>query len=173
MPNNPILTSPKCRANAQIIGYAKVTTKCQNCAAALKIKNHRVFYSSNMLEKPISARTQLQAQMHAQSVEFGNVPGMEFVDDRPSITKPQKNAQKIILKLLRSADGALEIEILKTRAMDNDVDAERFAQGLDGLLRGGEVQSTAVGFGGCGLVFCFCGCLGSLLLIGLLKGVSL
>ena len=141
-----VIACPKCRVHAQIIEYGTVTTKCQNCGAALKIKKLRVFYSSDILEKAISARTQLQAQMHAQSVEFGNVPEMEFVDDRPSITKPKKNAQKIILNLLRSADGALEIEILKTRALDNDVDAERFEKILDGLLRAGEVYSPAVGY---------------------------
>ena len=146
IPKYAVIACPKCRVHAQIIEYGTATTKCQNCGAALKIKKLRVFYSSDILEKAISARTQLQAQMHAQSVEFGNVPEMEFVDDRPSITKPKKNAQKILLNLLRSADGALEIEILKTRALDNDVDAERFEKILDGLLRAGEVYSPAVGY---------------------------
>ena len=141
-----VIACPKCRIHAQIIEYGTATTKCQNCGAALKIKKLRVFYTSDILEKAISARTQLQTQMHGQSVEFGNVPEMEFVDDRPSITKPKKNAQKIILDFLRSADGALEIEILKTHALDNDVDAERFEKILDGLLRAGEVYSPAVGY---------------------------
>ena len=146
IPKYAVIACPKCRVHAQIIEYGTVTTKCQNCGAALKIKKLRVFYSSDILEKAISARTQLQAQMHDQSVEFGNVPEMEFVDDRPSVTKPKKNAQKIILDILRSADGALEIEILKTRALDNDVDAERFEKILKGLLRAGEVYSPAVGY---------------------------
>ena len=141
-----VIACPKCRIHAQIIEYSTATTKCQNCGAALKIKKLRVFYSSDILEEAISARTQLQAQMHGQNVEFGNVPEMEFVDDRPFTTKPKKNAQKIILDLLRSADDALEIEILRTHALDNDVKADRFEKILDGLLRAGEVYSPAVGY---------------------------
>ena len=141
-----VIACPKCRLHAQIIEYGTATSKCQNCGAALKIKKLRVFYSSDILEEAISARTQLQAQMHGQNVEFGSVPEMEFVDDRPSITKPKKNAQKMILDLLRSADGALEIEMLRAQALDNDVDADRFEKILDGLLRAGEVYSPAVGY---------------------------
>ncbi|MCL7411279.1 MAG: hypothetical protein P1P69_03955 [Methanosarcinaceae archaeon] len=141
-----VIACPKCRAHAQIIEYGTVITKCQNCSAALKIKKLRLFYSSNILKKAISARTQLQAQIHGQSVEFGSVPEMEFVDDRPSIIKPKKNAQKIILDLLRSADGALEIEILRMQALDNDVDADRFDKILEGLLRTGDVYSPTVGY---------------------------
>ena len=146
IPKYAVIACPKCRVHAQIIEYGTVTTKCQNCGAALKIKKLRVFYSSDILEEAISARTQLQAQMHGQSVDFGNMPEMEFVDDRPSITKPKKNAQKIVLELLRSADDALEIEILKMQALDNDVDAERFDKILEGLLRAGEVYSPTVGY---------------------------
>ncbi|NOR48158.1 MAG: hypothetical protein GQ533_08970 [Methanosarcinaceae archaeon] len=146
IPKYAVIACPKCRVHAQIIEYGTATTKCQNCGAALKIKKLRVFYSSDILEKAISARTQLQAQMHDQGVELKSMPEMEFVDDRPSVTKPKKNAHKIILNLLRSANGALEIEILKTRALDNDVDAERFEKILDGLLRAGEVYSPAVGY---------------------------
>ena len=141
-----VIACPKCRLHAQIIEYGTATSKCQNCGSALKIKKLRVFYSSDILEEAISARTQLQAQIHGQNVEFGSVPEMEFVDDRPSITKPKKNAQKMILDLLRSADGALEIEMLRAQALDNDVDADRFEKILDGLLRAGEVYSPAVGY---------------------------
>ena len=146
IPKYAVIACPKCRIHAQIIEYGTAATKCQNCGAALKIKKLRVFYSSDILEEAISARTQLQAQMHGQSIDFGNVPEMEFVDDRPSITKPKKNAQKIVLELLRSADDALEIEILKMQALDNDVDAERFDKILEGLLRAGEVYSPTVGY---------------------------
>ena len=141
-----VIACPKCRIHAQIIEYGTATTKCQNCSAALKIKKLRVFYSSDILEEAISARTQLQAQMHGQGVDFGSVPEMDFVDDRPSTIKPKKNAQKIILDLLRLADGAVEIETLEIQALNNDIDADKFEKILDGLLRAGEIYSPAVGY---------------------------
>lgn len=147
IPKYAVIACPKCRIHAQIIEYGTATTKCQNCGAGLNILKLRIFYTSNILEEAISARTQMQAQMHGQGVEFGSVPDEQFVDDRQmSVTKPKKNAQKIILDLLRSANGALEIEILKTRALDNDMDAEKFEKILEGLLRVGEVYSPTVGY---------------------------
>ena len=141
-----VIACPKCRIHAQIIEYGTATTKCQNCGSALKMKKLRVFYTSDILENAISARTQLQAQMHDQSVELKNIPEMDFVDDRPSIIKPKKNAQKIILDLLRSTDGAVKIETLEIQALDNDIDADKFEKILDGLLRAGEIYSPAVGY---------------------------
>ncbi|MDO9517930.1 MAG: hypothetical protein Q7J10_07790 [Methanosarcinaceae archaeon] len=142
-----VIACLKCRAHAQIIEYGTATTKCQNCGTVLKIKKLRLFYSSDILEEAISARTQLQAQMHGQSVEFGNMPEMEFVDDRQmAVTKSKKNAQKIVLDLLQSTDGAMEIEMLKKQALDNDVDADRFDKILEGLLRAGGIYSPTVGY---------------------------
>ena len=146
IPKYAVIACPKCRIHAQIIEYGAATVKCQNCGATLKIKKIRIFYSSDILEEAILVRTQLQAQMHGQGVEFENMPEIEFVDDRPSVTKPKKNAQKIILDILRSAEGALEIETLKTCALDNDVDVEKFEKILDGLLQAGDVYSPSVGY---------------------------
>lgn len=141
-----VIACPKCRIHAQIIEYGTTTTKCQNCGSALKMKKLRVFYTSDILENAILARTQLQAQMHDQSVELKSIPEMDFVDDRPSITKPKNNAQKIILALLQSGDGAVNIETLRTQALNNDIDVDKFEKILDGLLRAGEIYSPAVGY---------------------------
>ncbi|HJH32688.1 MAG TPA: hypothetical protein C5S50_11070 [Methanosarcinaceae archaeon] len=147
IPKYAVIACPKCRTHAQIIEYGKATTKCQNCSALLKVKKLRVLHTSDILEEAILARTQLQAQVHGQGFELGSMPEGEFVDKRQkSLTGQKKSAQKIILDLLRSEDGTLEIEVLKIRALDNDVDAERFEKILEVLLQGGDVYSPAVGY---------------------------
>lgn len=66
-----VIGCPKCRTHSQIIEYGTATTKCKNCGAALKIKKLRILYLSDILEEAISARTQYQARMHGQNIDFG------------------------------------------------------------------------------------------------------
>lgn len=145
-----VIACPKCRVHSQIIDYGTATTKCQNCGAALKVSKLRVLYASDILEETVSARTQLQARMHGKCVD--NSPAeMGFVDDReiPSTknkNKPKKNAQKTVIDIIRSADGSLEIEILKMRALDHGIDTDRVEKILEGLLRMGDIYSPAIGY---------------------------
>lgn len=152
IPKYVVIACPKCRVHSQIVEYGTATTKCQNCGATLKINKLRILYTSDILEDVVSARTQLQARMHGKRVDT-NLPEMGFVDDREiSETKyenknrPKRNAQKTIIDIMRSADGALEIEVLKMRALDHGIDADRFEKILEGLLRMGEIYSPDIGF---------------------------
>lgn len=150
IPKYAVIACPKCRVHSQIIEYGTATTKCQNCGAALKINKLRIFHSSDILEEAISARTQLQARMHGKCVD-NDMSKMGFVDDREiSKTKyknrPKRNAQKTIIDILRSAGGALEIEVLKMRALDHGIDADGFEKILEGLLRMGEIYSPDIGY---------------------------
>ena len=150
IPKYAVIACPKCRVHSQIIEYGTATTKCQNCGAALKINKLRTLYASDVLEEAVSARTQLQARMHGKCID-DNPMGMGFVDDREiSNTKyknrPKKNAQKTVIDIIRSAGGSLEIEILKTRALDHGIDDGRFEKILEGLLRAGEIYSPDIGY---------------------------
>ncbi len=160
IPKYAVIACPKCRVHSQIVEYGTATTKCQNCGATLKINKLRILYTSDILEEAILARTQFQARMHGERVDT-NLPEMGFVDERDmSKTKykyknkyenenenrPKRNAQKTIIDIIRSADGALEIEVLKMRALDHGIDADRFEKILEGLLRMGEIYSPDIGF---------------------------
>ena len=150
IPKYAVIACPKCRVHSQIIEYDTSTTKCQNCGATLIINKLRILYSSDILEDAVSARTQLQARMHGKCIDT-NLSDMGFVDDREiSKTKyknrPKRNAQKTIIDIIRSVDGALEIEILKMRALDNGIDADEFEKILEGLLRVGEIYSPDIGY---------------------------
>lgn len=147
IPKYAVIACPECRTHAQIIEYGKATTKCQNCGFAIKIKKLRIFHTSDILDEAISARTQLQAKMHGQGFGSGSMPEGDFVDDRRiSVTEPKRSAQKIILDLMRSADSALEIEVLKMHALHNDVDAKNFDKILNSLLLTGNAYSPKTGY---------------------------
>ena len=150
IPKYAVIACPKCRVHSQIIEHGTSTTKCQNCGAALKIHKLRVLYASDILEEAVSARTQLQARMHGEGVD-SNLSNMGFVDDRdvskPKYkSRPKMNAQKTVVDIIRSADGVLEIEILKMRALDHGIDDGRFEKILEGLLRMGEIYSPDIGY---------------------------
>ena len=150
IPKYAVIACPKCRTHSQIVEYGTATTKCQNCGATLKINKLRILYTSDILENAVSARTQLQARMHGKRVDT-NLPEMGFVDERDISktkykNKPKRNAQKTIIDIIRSADGALEIEVLKMRALDHGIDADRFEKILEGLLRMGEIYSPDIGY---------------------------
>ena len=150
IPKYAVIACPKCRVHSQIIEYGTATTKCQNCGAALKINKLRIFHSSNILEEAISARTQLQARMHGKRVD-NDMSKTGFVDNRDisktrSKNRPKRNAQKTIIDILRSSDGALEIEVLKMRALDHGIDADRFEKILEGLFQAGEIYSPDIGY---------------------------
>ena len=150
IPKYAVIGCPKCRIHSQIIEHGTATTKCQNCGAALKINKLRTLYASDILEEAVSARTQLQARMQGEGAD-SNLSNIGFVDDRgvskPKLKKrPKMNAQKTVIDIIRSAGGVLEIEILKMRALDHGIDADRFEKILEGLLRVGEIYSPDIGY---------------------------
>ena len=150
IPKYAVIGCPKCRVHSQIVEYGTSTTKCQNCGAALKINKLRVLYASDILEDAVSARTQLQARMHGEGAD-SNLSKMGFVDDRgvskpKSKSRPKMNAQKTVIDIIKSADGALDIETLKMRALDHGIDESRFEKILEGLLRVGEIYSPDIGY---------------------------
>jgi len=164
IPKYAVIACPKCRIHSQIVEYGTSTTKCQNCGAALKINKLRILYTSDILKDAVSARTQLQARMHGKCVN-NYLPEMGFIDERDisktdykyknkdkdknkdkNKNRPKRNAQKTIIDIIRSADGALEIEVLKMRALDHGIDTDRFEKILEGLLRMGEIYSPDIGY---------------------------
>ncbi|MBN1134143.1 MAG: hypothetical protein JXA38_04375 [Methanosarcinaceae archaeon] len=164
MPRYAVIACPKCRKHAQIIEYNTArTTTCQNCSAVLKTKKLRIFYVSNSLDEAISARTQLQAQMHDKTLKPGSIPESNVhvfssgIGEQIPIPQfvlaykrkknnPKRDARKIILNLLKSSGGGMDIMTLKARAIEKDVDAEKLEKILDDLLQTGEIYSPEIGY---------------------------
>ncbi|TFG89740.1 MAG: hypothetical protein E4H16_03180 [Candidatus Atribacteria bacterium] len=164
MPRYAVIACPKCREHAQIIEYDTArTTKCQKCSAVLKIRKLRIFYTSDSLDEAISARTQLQAQMHDKTREPGNIsannvhvfsngtgeqisiPNTGLADKRKR-NRPKRDARKIVIDLLLSSGGGMDIKTLKAQAMEQDVAADKLEMVLDNLLQTGEIYSPEIGY---------------------------
>ncbi|WP_406656221.1 hypothetical protein V7O62_10205 [Methanolobus sp. ZRKC2] len=161
-----VIICPKCREHAQIIEISGTkTTRCQNCASNLEIRKLRLFMASDNLEEAVSARTLLQARLHGQenqleevfsetfvsantdsSEEFGRfeVSIKDFTDKRElPVKKRDKNL--LILDLLRSNGGKMEIGSLKDLAGEHGIDDQKFEQILEKLISAGEVYEPATG----------------------------
>lgn len=164
MPRYAVIACPKCRGHAQIIEYDTArTTKCQNCSAVLKIRKLRIFCTSDSLDEAISARTSLQAKMHDKTREPGNIsannvhvfsngkgeqisiPNTGLADKRKR-NRPKRDARKIVVDLLQSSGGGMDIKTLKVQAMEQDVAAEKLEIVLDNLLQTGEIYSPETGY---------------------------
>jgi len=157
-----VIVCPKCREHAQIIELAATKTiRCQKCSSKLPKQKLRLFFSSDELAEAISVRTQIQAKLHDKNVDMETVLNgagiknafddaqetelsmSDFVDNREKV-KPKKSPRKIILELLRSNYGSMEIDMLKERAAENGIEYEKFETMLERMLDSGEIYSPSV-----------------------------
>ncbi|MDW7733009.1 MAG: hypothetical protein SCH66_11350 [Methanolobus sp.] len=161
-----VIVCPKCREHAQIIELAGAKkTRCQKCGSNLEVRKLRLFLTSDDLEEVVSARTLLQARLHGQEHEletvFSEMSGsdktaltleigeldvkiMDFADKR-KLPERKINKNRIILDLLRSNGGRMDIISLKDLAEEHGVDGQKFEHILEKLIRAGEVYEPSTG----------------------------
>lgn len=161
-----VIVCPKCREHAQIIELAGTKkTRCQKCGSNLEIRKLRLFLTSDNLEQAVSARTVVQARLHGQEHELegffsemsgsdkstltfetgeSEVPVTDLADKR-KLRVRKSNKNHIILDLLRSNGGKMDVVSLKGLAEEHGVNGERFEQILEKLIRAGEVYEPSTG----------------------------
>ena len=161
-----VIVCPKCREHAQIIELANAKkTKCQKCGSNLEVRKLRLFLTSDDLEEAVAARTVLQARLHGQESEledvfsepigstktvscpkFGEfgVPIKDFTDKR-SIPGKKRDKNLLILDLLRSNGGKMDVGSLKDLAEEHGLEEQKFEQILAKLISAGEVYEPSTG----------------------------
>lgn len=161
-----VIVCPKCREHAQIIELAGAKkTKCQKCGSNLEVRKLRLFLTSESLEEVVSARTLLQARLHGQEHELENVfsempesgktalvfetgefdvPVKDLADKR-ELPGKKHNHNRIILDLLRSNSGRMDVASLKILAEEHGIEGQKFEQILEKLVRAGEVYEPSTG----------------------------
>ncbi|MDK2833279.1 MAG: hypothetical protein PWP63_366 [Methanolobus sp.] len=159
-----VIVCPSCREHAQILelGGAK-RTRCQKCGASLDIRKLRILQTSDSLEEAVSARTVLQARVHnleeQMKSELAVRPATEenrasLVSDKPEMDPaclketrhpPKRNPRQIILKLLRSNGGQLEIRVLEALALEHGVNEQQLETILEKMKSSGEMYEPSAG----------------------------
>ncbi|WMW21901.1 hypothetical protein RE476_11065 [Methanolobus mangrovi] len=156
-----VVICTKCRKNAQIIELeSSKTTRCQRCDATLTLRKLRILFSAEELNEAISFRTQVQASIvenetytipadnekgpgteyQAFGLDIGEKTGC-FIDNR--VSQRKKKADELILNVLRSNDKQMLYGELKKKAIDLDVDEDRFDDILKKMLQAGEIYSPS------------------------------
>lgn len=152
-----VIVCPKCREHAQIIELAATkTVQCQKCSSKMAKQKLRLFFSSDELVEAVSVRTQIQAKLHDDNVDLEavlNGAGIknalsnieesqismdDFVDKREHV-KPKRNPRQLILELLRSNKGNMEIDRLKEIIAEHGIEDEKFESVLEKMLHSGEL----------------------------------
>ncbi len=141
----------------------------------MKARKLRVFYSSDELEKAVSARTRLQAEISGKGESpfrgdlsltegisftgsfskengasgFGTGSERKFpVKTAGKSSKPlpeKKDPRKIILETLEAAGGEMEAGKLREKVLEKSLNPEKFEKTLKTLKETGEVYSPARG----------------------------
>jgi hypothetical protein len=160
MPAFGVIVCPRCRKHAQILELAGAKkTRCQKCGAPLEVRKLRVLFSSDTLEEAVSARTLLQARVHKLEGEMESVLARE--GKRANVTKeetqaspmlwqdrrqpPKKNPTQVILQLLRSNEGGVEIGSLISLAKEQGIDEQKLEAILEKLKSTGEIYEPFTG----------------------------
>lgn len=154
MPRYALIACPRCREHAQIVEMeVSKTTRCQKCGSSLKIRKLRIFYASDCLDEVIAARTSLQAQLHGSgseamfpdfhSLEKDSTNCIEVFADRRN-KRPSRAPREIIFDLLRSEGGSMELEVLRSHALEY-MSVDRFEKAMEGLFGCGELYTPSTG----------------------------
>jgi hypothetical protein len=138
-----VIVCPKCRQHAQIIETGKNTLRCQCCGTILEARKLRILYSSEELADAVAFRTRFQAEISGNEYTE-NIP--EPTRKRVSEKMPSKKDRKsIILGLLESSGGKIQIEEFQQKALEKGISLEKFDLILKELLEIGELYSPEPG----------------------------
>lgn len=136
-----VIVCSKCRLHAQIIETANNTLKCQRCGAVLEARRLRILYSSEYLNDAVTFRTRLQAEISGTGSETFSLKSS--VEGREPSKK--KDLKSILLDLLNAADGEIQIDELKQKALEKGINPEKFDLILNNLQEIGELYSPGPG----------------------------
>lgn len=136
-----VIVCSKCRLHAQIIETANNTLKCQRCGAVLEARRLRILYSSEYLNDAVTFRTRLQAEISGTGSETFSLKSS--VEGREPSKK--KDPKSILLDLLNAADGEIQIDELKQKALEKGINPEKFDLILNNLQEIGELYSPGPG----------------------------
>lgn len=151
-----VIICTKCRRHVQIIENNKKTTTCQNCGSVLNLDNLRFFYQCDNLEDAVTARTKLQSHILGQDNEPDSSKYMAFTNaaesgsytssksSRSNKSGFKKDDRKIIINLLKSNNGEMDRDELKTRASEKGVNADKFEKIVESMFETGELYSPSM-----------------------------
>ena len=157
MPIYGVIVCPRYREQAQIIeiGAAR-STRCQRCNSKLDIRKLRLFFSSEELNEAVSVRTQIQARLHDSNTDLEavlqgtgiinafdlaqetEVSMADLADTREPVRR-RRNPGHLILDILRTCDGGMEWDVLRSEVSEHGISEEVFEKTLKKLLHSGEV----------------------------------
>jgi hypothetical protein len=159
-----VIVCPKCRRHAQIIETGKNTLRCQRCGTILETRRLRIFYSSEELDDAVNFRTRLQAEISRKGNETlslkNSAEGYELsksrnedTEDVPEPTRKRvsenlpskKDRKSILLDLLETAGGEMQIEEFQQKVLEKGISPEKFDLTLKNLLEIGELYSPEPG----------------------------